>query len=253
MTVTELYKFLDNKIPRSLSCDWDNDGLMCCPDSGREVKKVLITLDITADAVNVATEGGYDAIVSHHPFIFKGLKSLNGENFVASKAINLIKNGISVFSFHTRLDALDGGVNDCLAALLELKNTEAFGENDIGRIGELSSAISAEALAKKVKELLGAPGVLLSDSGRDCKKIALLGGEGGDDVSDAIEHGADVYISGRLGYHTMTDAPDMGITLIEAGHFYTENPVCAYLAKIISEADAQIKCDIYFSNKIKLI
>lgn len=253
MTVTELYKFLDNKIPRSLSCDWDNDGLMCCLDGTHKVKKALIALDVTSSVVNAAITGGYDVIVSHHPFIFKGLKSLNSESFVADKAMRLIKNEISVFSFHTRLDALEGGVNDCLASLLELKGKEAFGENGIGRIGELSEAISAAELAKKVKELLGTPGVLLSDSGKLCQRIAVLGGEGGDDVWNAIEHGADAYISGRLGYHTMTDAPDMGITLIEAGHFYTENPVCAYLSKLITEADTQIKCDIYFSNKIKLI
>lgn len=253
MTVIELYKLLDEKIPTSLSCTWDNDGLMCCPDSAREVKKVLIALDVTADTANAAIDGGYDAVVSHHPFIFKGLKSLNGENFVADKAMRLIKSGISVFSFHTRLDALEGGVNDCLASLLGLRNTVPFGENGIGRIGELSSAVSAESLAGRVKELLGAPGILLSDSGKMCQRIAVLGGEGGDDVADAIEHGADAYISGRLGYHTMTDAPDMGITLIEAGHFYTEEPVCAYLAQLISSADTRIKCDIHFSNKIKLI
>lgn len=253
MTVKELYERLDLKIPRSLSCDWDNDGLMCCPDGKREVKKVLIALDVTADAVSEAISGGYDLIVSHHPFIFKGLKSVDDENFISEKAIRLIKSGISVFSFHTRLDAVCGGVNDCLASLLGLDDVEPFGECDIGRIGNLPSAISAEELAVKVKELLGAEGVLLADTGNMCQRIAVLGGDGGDDVFDAIASGADAYVSGRLGYHTMTDAPDLGITLIEAGHFYTEHPVCARLAELIKEADGDIATDIYFSNRIKLI
>lgn len=253
MTVKELYKILDAKIPSSLSCEWDNDGLMCCPDGQREVKRVLVTLDVTSYAVDKAIDGGYDLIVSHHPFIFKGLKSVNEDNFISEKAIRLIKHGISVLSFHTRLDAVHGGVNDCLASLLGLESLEPFGECDIGRVGNLPTPMSAEELASTVKSLLGAEGVLLADAGHPCRRVAVLGGEGGDDVFDAMAKGADAYVSGRLGYHTMTDAPDMGITLIEAGHFYTEHPVCARLADMIKEIDESVVTDIYFSNRIKLI
>lgn len=253
MTVKQLYKELDRAIPTSLSCEWDNDGLMCCPNGQKEARRVLVTLDVTADAVQRAIDGKYDVIVSHHPFIFKGLKSVNDENFISDKAIKLIQNGISVFSFHTRLDATVGGVNDTLASLLELKNTESFGECGIGRIGELEKEMSGAALAELVKERLGAEGVLLANSGRPCKRVAVLGGEGGDDLYDAIAKGADAYVSGRLGYHSMTDAPDMGITLIEAGHFFTEQPICSQLVKMIKETDKSIECDLFFSNRIKLI
>ena len=253
MTVKELYKILNEKIPASLSCEWDNDGLMCCPDGERAVRRALVALDVTDAVVDAAIEGGYDVIVSHHPFIFKGLKSINDENYIAEKAVKLIKHGISVFSFHTRLDALDGGVNDCLCALLSLENVSAFGEDGIGRIGDLQSPTTAEDLALTVKEVLGADGVLLADGGKLSHRVAVLGGEGGDDIGAAIAAGADTYISGRLGYHAMTDAPDMGINLIEAGHFYTENPVCTVLREMICEADPAIVCDTYHSNKIKLI
>ena len=253
MTVKELYKILNEKIPAALSCEWDNDGLMCCPDGERAVRRALVALDVTDSVVDAAIEGKYDVIVSHHPFILKGLKSINDESYVAEKAVKLIKHGISVFSFHTRLDALDGGVNDCLCALLSLENVSAFGECGIGRVGDLPTPMTAEELARLAKELLGADGVLLSDCGKVCRRVAVLGGEGGDDIYAAIAAGADTYISGRLGYHAMTDAPDMGINLIEAGHFYTENPVCTALVEMIREADPQIDCDIYHSNKIKLI
>lgn len=253
MTVKELYLKLDTSIPRSLSCEWDNDGLMCCPDGQKEVHRALVTLDVTAHAVQKAIDGNYDVIVSHHPFIFKGLKSVNDENFISDKAIKLIQNGISVFSFHTRLDALHGGVNDRLSELLGLKNTEAFGECGIGRIGELDGEMSGEQLASLVKDRLCADGVLLADSGRTCKRVAVLGGEGGDDLHEAIKLGADAYVSGRLGYHSMTDAPDMGITLVEAGHFFTEYPICERISQMIKEIDSSIECDLFFSNRIKLI
>ncbi len=253
MTVKQLYSILDSQIPCSLSCEWDNDGLMCCPDGQREVKKVLIALDVTDEAVDRAIDGGYDLIVSHHPFIFKGIKSVNEENYISKKSIKLIKSGISVFSFHTRLDAVSGGVNDCLSELLGLEGVEPFGECGIGRIGELSSAVSGETLARRVKELLGADGVFLSDAGKPCRRIAVLGGSGGDDVADAVASGADAYISGNLSYHSMTDAPDMEITLIEAGHFFTENPICARLADMIRKSDKNIDCELFFSNRTKLI
>ena len=248
MTVNELYAKLNALIPSSLSCEWDNDGLMCCPDGAREIKRVLVCLDVTADAVRKAVDGGFDAVISHHPFIFKGLKSMTEDNFIPKKAMELIRAGVSVMSFHTRLDAVCGGVNDKLAKVLGVENTEPFGEG-IGRIGELESEADALAFAKKVKDVLGAPVVFLADSGRNIKRVAVLGGSGDDFISEAIMLGADAYVSGELGHHPMTDAPDMKITLIEAGHFYTEQPVCEVLCEMIRKIDGAVTCEIYNSNR----
>ncbi len=253
MKVNELYRYLESLIPSCLSCEWDNDGLMCCPDGDKEVKKVLVVLDVTGDVIDEAISGGYDVIISHHPFIFSGIKALNDDNYVAKKAIKAIKSGVSVMSFHTRLDAVTGGVNDSLASLLGLKNVLPFGaENEmIGRIGELGSPMSAEDFAKKVKDVLGSPAVLLADGGRPVKKIAIVGGEGGDFLGDAIAAGADTYLSGRLKYHQMTDAKELGINLIEAGHFYTEDPVCEVICEMLSKVS--VEAVRYFSNRIKAI
>lgn len=255
MTVNELYRELSTKIPEGLSCDWDNDGLMCCPDGERQVGKVLIALDVTSDVVSFAVSGGFDLIVSHHPFIFKGLKSVNEENYIAAKAIELIKNNISVMSFHTRLDAVSGGVNDVLSACLGLENVTimANGNEEIGRVGELPEPLSLSDFAERVKKTLGAPAVVVSDAGLPVHRVAVLGGEGGDDIYAARASGADTFVSGRLGYHNMVDAPEMGINLIEAGHFYTENPVCGALVGLIRDIDGNIKTEIYCSNRIKIV
>ena len=255
MTVIELYKYLDKIIPSSLSCEWDNDGLMCCPDADREVRRVLVTLDVTMDAVEAAKREGCDLIVSHHPLIFKGLKSISPENYISAKVIELIKSSIAVFSFHTRLDALTGGVNDVLAAGLGVKDTVPFGcdGETIGRIGTLDAPMSLESFAALVKKALGAPIVLAADAGKEVYKVALLGGEGGDDIAAAKAAGADTYVSGRLGYHSMTDASENDINLIEAGHFYTEYPVCEKLGELIKSADRETEIVPFFSNKIKAI
>lgn len=253
MTVRELYEILNEKIPPSLSCPWDNDGLMCCPDGTRKVGRVLITLDVTEAAVDYAVRGGYDLILSHHPMIFKGLRAVNEEQYIARKTIRLIREGISVMSFHTRLDAVEGGVNDTLAALLGLRDVSPFGEEAIGRIGTLPAPISAREFAERVKALLHAPAVFLGDAGRPVSRVALLGGSGGDDLSAAKAAGADTYLSGNLGYHDMTDAPEAGMNLLEAGHYFTEQPVTKTLKQMLLAILPDAEADIYESNTVLTI
>ena len=258
MTVRELYSKLNELIPKSLSCEWDNDGLLCCPDAQKEVKKILVALDVTGNAIDKAISGGYDVILSHHPFIFKGLKTIDDENAISAKAIKLIGAGISVMSFHTRLDALPGGVNDKLCELLGLVDVENVFEDGIplGRIGTVKNDMSAEEFAKTVKSVLGSPFVLLADSEIPVHRVGVLGGSGKDCIDVMKDAGADTFVSGRLDYHPLTDAPDdiaSPINLIEAGHFYTENPVCEVLVDKVRSINDSICCDIFYSNKIKVI
>ena len=240
MTVMELYKALDAAIPRALSCEWDNDGLMCCPDPNKQVERVLIALDITEEVVDDAIEGGFDVILSHHPIIFKGLRAVEPSNAVARKTIKLIQNGIAAMSFHTRLDALTGGVNDVLAARL-------------GRVGELEYPMSLEDFAERVKLALHVPAVSVADAHRPVHRVAVLGGSGSDDVAAAMAAGADTYVSGNLKYNQMVDAPDEGINLIEAGHFYTEQPICYHLADMVKEFDSEIETRVTWSCRIRTI
>lgn len=258
MKVREIYNALDARMPRSLSCSWDNDGLMCCPDGAREVKKALIALDVTGAVVEYAIEGGYDLILSHHPFIFNGLKSVDDEGYVSKKLIKLIKADVAVMSFHTRLDAVEGGVNDKLCELLSLSDVGIImtDGSPIGRIGTLPKKMSALELAEHVKSLLCAPCVHLAEAREDAYRVALVGGGGGSFISDARDAGADTFISGDIGYHALTDAPDFKnapLNLIEVGHFYSEQPVCEALKNMLGEIAPDVACDIYFSNVIKTI
>ena len=255
MTVMELYRALDAAIPRSLSCDWDNDGLMCCPLPEKHVERVLIALDITEEVVHDAIEGGFDVILSHHPIIFKGLKAVEPDNAVARKIMTLIRNGIAAMSFHTRLDALTGGVNDVLAERLGLKNTTPFGVDavPIGRVGELPQEMTLDAFAELVKSALHVPTVSVADAHRPVRRVAVLGGSGSDDVGAAVAAGADTYVSGNLKYNQMVDAPDEGINLIEAGHFYTEQPICYRLSDMVKALDGDIEVRVTWSCRIRMI
>ncbi len=245
MNVRELYNYLDQRIPPSLSCEWDNDGLMVESDGEKEVKRVLISLDVTPEAVDYAVDNGFDLILSHHPLIFKPLKSVNDDNYISRMVKKLIKNDISVMSFHTRLDRVDGGVNDALAAVIGLTDVEPMPE--IGRVGNLGEAVYIDDFVGFVRDVLGCEHVDFVGERPVCR-VAVVGGDGKDNFADAVACGADTYLTGSMSYNTMVDAAFMGINVIEAGHFHTEHPVCTVLAQTLSELG--VECEIFYSYPI---
>lgn len=252
MKIRELYEKLSEYFPRELSCSWDNDGLMCTPDSEREVKRALCALDVTEGIVDYAIENNFDLIISHHPLIFHPLKSVNDLDTPAKKVIKLICNGISVFSFHTRADCAEGGVNDALVSILGLQNVESFGEGGMGRIGELKAPVSLTEFAKEVKASLSAPYVNYVGE-KTVFRVAVLGGGGDDFVDAARAAGADTYLSGELSYHILLDAPEKEINLIEAGHFYTEKYITARFTEILQKICPQIETEIKDSTVISAL
>lgn len=253
MTVKELYEYMNEKIPPSLSCGWDNDGLMCCPNPERRIRKVLVVLDVSEEIVDKAVANECDVIVSHHPLVFKPIKSLTTYAGVPRKLIKLVENGIAVMSFHTRFDAVCGGVNDVLANVLGLKNVESFGVDgeEMGRVGFVEET-ELPLFAAKVKEVLGSPVVLYSGN-LPVKRVAVLGGNGDDFVSAAKNAGADTYLSGRIGYHMMADAKENGINLVEAGHYFTENPALNALAELVNGAIPTAEIIFADSNNVNAI
>ena len=255
MTVSELYTALNERIPRHLSCDWDNDGLMCCPDADAPVRRVLVVLDITAAMVEKAIAEGYDLIVSHHPLIFSPLRAMDPGDSVAKKVIRLLRAGVSAMSFHTRLDAVEGGVNDVLAEALGLLDVEAFGpENErIGRIGTLPEVLTLDDFAARVKDITGADCVQYVDAGLPVHRVAVLGGSGSDDVAEAKRAGADTYLSGELKHNHLTDAPERGMNLIAAGHFHTENPVTRRIRELLLSIDPALTVTLADSNPVRTL
>ena len=228
-TVKDIYDFIDGIAPFSAQCEWDNSGLIV-GDKNKYVKKIGVVLDITKDAVLSAKELGCDLIISHHPVIFRATK-----NFLADDAAFLLaSNGISAISTHTSLDIAKGGVNDVLAETLGFENALPLcddGEESMVRAAAISP-VNGEELAKTVAEKLKT-GIRLADSGKIISKVAVCGGAGGDFIRAVAENGCDAYITGDISHHEFLDALDLGITLIAAGHFETENPVVASLAERI--------------------
>ena len=239
MKVRELYSALDALWPRTLSADWDNDGLMCAADLEKEASRAVISLDGTLPAILRAKETGA-VLVTHHPMIFRGVSSVAAGRAIPDRIIEAVRSGVAVMSFHTRLDAADGGVNDALSEKLGIAVAGKFGDEEcptIGRIGNLAASVTLEEFARCVKDALGSPFVRVTgDGSRKVSKIAVTGGSGGDFIDAARAAGADVLVTGECGYNRAEDGAESGkISVLEAGHYHTEAPVLPVIAKAIGE------------------
>lgn len=221
--IKDVIELIEYVAPKELQYEWDNTGIIVkCSDS---VDKILIALDVTDEVIKEAVECGCDMILTHHPLIFSAMKSLSFDEYPNSLVMELIKNGISLYSAHTSYDRAQGGMNDMLAerlGLIDVKTIGGAGE-ELMRMGELENAINANELAELVKEKLGSECVKLSDEDySDIKKAAVIGGSGANFVFAAKQQGADVLITGEAKHNNFLEAKDLGILLIDAGHYETE-------------------------------
>ncbi len=232
VNVKDVLQFLEEIAPTSLAEEWDNVGLMI--NSEREVQNILVALDITTETVKEAAAKNCELIVSHHPVIFKPLKSISASSAVYA----LIKQDTSAICMHTNLDVAEGGVSDALFDILGLENRETFG--GCGRIGTLPQRMTAAQLAKHCKLLLGEP-MAYCDAGKLIEKVAVVGGAGGDFFEEATLAGADCLLSGEVGHHDALDAKALGLSTIAASHFTTEIGIVPVLAKKLQTQFPTIK------------
>lgn len=251
-TVKEIEAFLFSRAPKDLAMSWDNVGLLVgFPD--REVKKLLVALDITGEVVQEAAEAGAGLIVAHHPVMncaWEKVQTVRADTVQGRILIALLTNGISGICMHTNLDAVAGGVNDALAQRLGLKNVEQLHPDGtdpdgrsygIGRVGEVSGFSGAHEFAAFVRRALNANGLRFEDAGRGVRRVAVGGGACGDMLSDAAALGCDTFVTADVKYNVFLDARAMGINLIDAGHFSTEDVVCPVLVEWLSQGFPQVE------------
>lgn len=224
ITVKNVFDHLNKLADVKLAEKWDNVGLML-GNYNDEVNKVLVCLDVTTKVVEEAIAKNIDLIVSHHPLIFKPLKSLDfTADFKSNIIRDLIRNDISVISFHTNLDSAELGLNDFLAKKLELENINVLFEHDLdknsglGRIGQLKNELSQDEFIKYLKNKFDLNTIsIIRGNNNNIKTVALLGGSGADFVYSLPE--VDIYLTGDIGYHAALDALEMKKNMIDIGHF----------------------------------
>lgn len=329
--VRDIYRVMDQMAPFSLSMDFDNTGLLV-GDEDAEVTGVLLALDCTSAVLEEAQKKGANLILTHHPIIFKGIKSVRADSVV----YQAIRRGVHVISAHTNLDIAQGGVNDCLAHQLGLSDLRGLtvtnsklyqkivafvpethwkavydamtsagagtmenyagcaylthGEGTflpmegadpflgtlgkqetvqevriemvcppqktkevvaamkqvhpyevpaydvmenqaitqtetLGRVGTLNHPLTPQELAQYVKERLGGGSIRYTEGCAPITTVAVCGGAGDSEVESALRCGAQALITGEVKHHIFLEASRCGMTLIEAGHFETEDVV----------------------------
>lgn len=222
-------KAMEVLAPPFLKESYDNVGLMVGTEE-KKVKKVLLALDCTKEVIEEAKENNIDLIITHHPLIFRKPSRIIREDLQGWKIIELIKNDISLYASHTNLDAAKGGINEELvkvlgfknSKLIEKSNVKGYEEAGIGRIVELEEKILVEDIINLIKEKLEIKSLRAVIAGKEIKKIAFINGSGQDFFSKALALGADCIITGDTTYHFALDYKEMGVTIIDAGHFSTE-------------------------------
>lgn len=241
MKASEIIKLIESYCPVSLAEDWDNVGLLCGYEE-KEVNRVMLTLDVTLDCVKRAARENIDMIISHHPILFKGIKRINYNTPQGELLRTLIQNDINLYAAHTNMDIAAGGINDALAGILSLSDTDILDdETGLGRIGFIDGAPTLKEFAKIVKERLSSECIrVCGDMEKRLYKIAVASGSCSEVVSIAAKKGADVIITGDLKYHECIDFTDMGICLIDAGHYPTEIAVTKIFESILGDTDLEI-------------
>ena len=244
-TVSDILKFVETLAPRAMKMEWDNVGLLC-GSKNTEVTKVLVALDPFVGVCHEAAETGAQLIVTHHPLIFRPQKAVTDETSIGRSIMFLCRNGISAINAHTNLDQVSGGVNDVLAEKLGLQNIQIINPVDgygLLRCGDVGQQ-PLETFLATVKEKLGCDGLRYVNSSNPVCKVAVGGGSCADEMMEAFAAGCDTFVTADIKYNQFWDAYDIGMNLIDAGHFYTENPVVAVLAEKIAAAFPEIEVAI---------
>ena len=250
VTVKNILEFIESIAPGYMKEDWDNVGLNC-GHMDAEVSTVLVALDPFLHVCQEAKEVGAELLLTHHALIWEP-GFVTDETAWGKCALYLAENRIAHINAHTNMDCAPGGVNDRLAEKLGLKNVTILdpkGPDAQGRIwGLLRSGEVAEqplsTFLATVKERLGCKGLKYVDGGKPVSKVAVGGGACASELMTAYAAGCDTFVTSDVKYNGYWDAKDFSISIIDAGHFHTENPVVAYMAEKLQAAFPELTVKI---------
>lgn len=227
--VNEITREIEKKAPKFLAEDYDNVGMMV-GDEEQEVKKVLLALDCTNEVIEEAKENKVDLIIAHHPLLFRKPKNIVKGDLTGDKIIKLIKEDISLYACHTNLDSAREGINETIVSMLGFETYKImepitarnYDGGGLGRIVKLKEEMLVDDLVQLIKDKLAIKNMRIARGCDKVSRIAIINGSGQDFFHKAKMLGADCIITGDTTYHFVSDFKEMGITIIDAGHFGTE-------------------------------
>ena len=231
MTAKELVAPIEAFAPVATQEGWDNCGFSV-GDPYREVNKVLVALDCTEQVLDEAIELGCDMIITHHPLIFKGVKSITPSSSVGRMITRALKKDIAIYSAHTNMDKAADGVSALMAKRLHMANLEPLNQENLGLVGTLEQPLSAHDFIEFVKKSFGLDRIRVSEPvGEKIEKVAVCGGSGSSFIGDAMAKGAQAYVTGDITYHNFYC--EKGFMVLDMGHFQSEYDVVELFADLL--------------------
>lgn len=249
VTGEQILQYLNGLAPLSYQMDFDNSGFLV-GDRTDQIHRVLVALDITDEMISEAEAMGAELIVSHHPLIFHKLSGVCADDPTGRKIMRLVRAGISAICMHTNLDIAEGGVNDALMAVLNAKVTDILEPTGVsedgvhlgcGRIGFLSEPTTLDAFLTLVADRLEVNGLRYVSGGKNVHHIAVCGGSGGSMLELAHQAGCDTLLTADVKYDRFLTAKELGVNLIDADHFCTENVIVPNLVKRLQAQFPQLQ------------
>lgn len=234
-TLAEVLLAVEELWPESLAEDWDEVGLVA-GRPGRKVNRIMFAVDPTLEVIEEAVEWGAELLVTHHPLLLRGVTSVAATTAKGQAVHRLIESGTALLTVHTNGDSAVGGVSDVLADALGIQDArpltpsaQGLPEEGIGRVGELSEAVTLGDLAARVFGILPsvAGGVRVAgDRSALVRRIAVCGGAGDSLFDEVRASGADVYVTADLRHHPASEARESAVDgrpyLIDVSHFASE-------------------------------
>ena len=271
ITLSDIIHILDNLAPPFLAEEWDNCGLQI-GDPAWSVTKIWVALDPTLQVVEAACAQKVDLLITHHPLIFKPLKSIEFNTPIGAVLNLATRQNLAIFAAHTNLDSAAGGLNDILAGRIGLKNLKPLvagkvikrykydnyplisheHRHGIGRVGYLGTAMDLKSFARVIKKEMGLKTIKFAgDPHLTIKKAAVCTGSGSSLIANFIASDAQVYISGDMRYHDARDVEAANLGIIDIGHFSSEcfvaEDLAARLSTIFEKSGIEVgveACDI---------
>ena len=239
MKIEKLAAVIEESFPLAAQEAWDNSGFQIKFD-GAEVKKVLVALDVTDEIIDEAEAMEVQAIVTHHPMIFAPVRQIYDNSVTGNHIVRLIKDDISVYACHTPFDKGAGGNVDYLAQKLSLQNVKLMETDEEGfcRTGFLDVPRPAAELVELTSWQLGLDKRYFSFCGDPhdmISKVGLCSGAGADYVEKAKEAGCDIFVTGDLKYHQALEAREMGMNVLDIGHYGSEHLFVENMAAYLRE------------------
>ena len=247
MECKKVIEILEKQSPKSYACDWDNVGLLVGRED-KEIQKIYIALDATDEAIEEAIANGADMLLTHHPMIFKGMKRVTQEDFIGRRIIRLIQNDMVYYAMHTNFDVM--GMADLAAdylgisdtRVLEITSVSETGEEGIGRYGSLKKEMTVRECCEEVKQAFSLENVkVFGDLERKVKTAAISPGSGRSVISNALQAGVDVLITGDIDHHEGIAAVAQKLTVIDAGHYGVEHIFIPYMEQYLKREAKELE------------